>query len=409
MSTSDSDREVTLQHHRTVFDSWQSISVALYMTLIGYAVLVGIPVISTAWVTLLGFSEVEVGRVAGADLGGLSLGAVLTAAIIRRSNRRWLTVLGAGIAIAANLLCIVYVAYEQVLFLRLMAGFGSGIYTAVAVANLGATSKPALAYNMMLFAFAFSQALEMRVLPLLSMNGIYLAFSGCFVVGLLFLRWVPPYSAEPKLDVELDVPDKTGEHHIEHRHVPAFIPWLCLAAIFFTYVNIGGYWTYIELAAHDAGIDAAYMNQVLVWGSLCSFVGCFVATLISNRFGLARPMLVALLIMASVVGMLSQGISNTTIMMSVFSFNLLWIFTDVYQMATVANVDHSGAYASLMPGAQGLGQIVGPNIAASILATNAGYSAVFIMCMCAALTGLSIYAWMYLRLRRTIPALADAS
>ena len=151
------------------------------------------------------------------------------------------------------------------------------------------------------------------------------------------------------------------------------------------------------------------MNQVLVWGSLCSFVGCFVATLISNRFGLARPMLVALLIMASVVGMLSQGISNTTIMMSVFSFNLLWIFTDVYQMATVANVDHSGAYASLMPGAQGLGQIVGPNIAASILATNAGYSAVFIMCMCAALTGLSIYAWMYLRLRRTIPALADAS
>jgi hypothetical protein len=38
-----------------------------------------------------------------------------------------------------------------------MAGFGSGIYTAVAVASLGATSKPARAFNMMLFAFAFSQ------------------------------------------------------------------------------------------------------------------------------------------------------------------------------------------------------------------------------------------------------------
>ena len=37
------------------FDSWKSIAISLYMTLVGYGVLVGIPVISTAWVTLLGF------------------------------------------------------------------------------------------------------------------------------------------------------------------------------------------------------------------------------------------------------------------------------------------------------------------------------------------------------------------
>jgi hypothetical protein len=59
---------------RSVFDGWRSISLALYMTLVGYAVLVGVPVISTAWVELLGFTEEQVGRVAGADLGGLSLG-----------------------------------------------------------------------------------------------------------------------------------------------------------------------------------------------------------------------------------------------------------------------------------------------------------------------------------------------
>lgn len=78
-------------------------------------------------------------------------------------------------------------------------------------------------------------------------------------------------------------------------------------------------------------------------------------------------------------------------------------------MATVANVDHFGKYASLMPGAQGLGQIVGPNIAATILGANLGYSAVFVMCGTMALGGLSIYALMYVRLPRTIPALADAS
>jgi len=399
----------TLQHHRTVFDGWRSISIALYMTLVGYGVLVGIPVISTAWVELLGFSEVEVGRVAGADLGGLSLGAVLTAMVIARTNRRVLVLVGAALAVTANGLCLLYVAYEQVLWLRLLAGLGSGIYTAVAVANLGATSKPARAYNLMLFAFAFSQAIEMHFLPQLSMNGIYLAFMACLLAGLPVLHWVPPQVEDKPLDVELDVEEPSGQHHIEHRHVPAYIPWLCLGAIFFTYVNIGGYWTYIELAAHDAGIADGYVSRLLVYGSLASITGCLVATLISNRFGLARPLFVSLLAMASAVGMLHNGIDDGTIFISVLAFNLLWIFIDVYQMASVANADHSGAFAALIPGAQGLGQIVGPNIAASILGASMGYSGVFLMCALAALTGLLIYAIMYLRLRQTLPALADAA
>jgi MFS family permease len=87
----------------------------------------------------------------------------------------------------------------------------------------------------------------------------------------------------------------------------------------------------------------------------------------------------------------------------------LWIFIDVYQMSTIANIDHSGRFAALMPGAQGLGQIIGPNIAASILAAGLGYSGIFIMCAIASLTGMSIYLFMYVRLRKSIPALADAS
>ncbi len=177
---------------RTVFDGWRSISVSLYMTLVGYGVLVGIPVISSAWVGLLGFSEVEVGRVAGADLGGLSLGAAVTALFIARVDRRLLVLGSAALAILANALCTVLVDYEQVLWLRLLAGFGSGVYTAVAVATLGATSRPARAFNMMLFAFAFSQALELHVLPQLSMNGVYLVFIGAYALSLPFLGWIPP-------------------------------------------------------------------------------------------------------------------------------------------------------------------------------------------------------------------------
>lgn len=386
---------------KTPFDSWRSIVMGLYMSITGYAVLVGVPVISTAWVELLGFTEEQVGRVAGADLGGLSIGALLAAGVMGRWNRRWIAFGGLALAVIANALCMTYVSYEAVLWLRVLAGTGSGIYTAVAVATLGGTSKPARAFNLMLLAFAFSQALELQVLPMLSMNGIYLAFILTMAAALPFFRWFPAY------------PDKTPAASIANVHgnrpIPRYVPWLVLLAIVLTYINIGTYWTYIELASIDAELDNEFVNRLLVFVSFFSLVGCLVATVISNRFGLARPLIGALICMAITVGMLAGGMTNLKIMVSLFSFNVLWIFVDVYQMSTVANVDRTGSYASLMPGAQGLGQIIGPNIGASMLGAGMGYDSVFLMCAGAALLGMLVYAGMYLSLRRNIPALAEAS
>ncbi len=383
-------------------DDWKSLIIALYMVLVGYGVLVGIPVISTAWVTKLGFTEVEVGRVAGMDLGGLAAGSVFTAWIIQKVNRRILVFFGIVIAIAANALCIRYVDYETVLYLRFMSGFGSGIYTSVAVAVFGMSIRPALAYNLMLFSFAFSQALEMQVLPQLSMNGIYMAFIVCFLITIPFLGWLQSYPVSRNSDQ-----DRIQEQRIDKKL--SLVPWVCLFAIFLTYINIGAYWTYIELAALDANTNADLVGSTLVWASFCSLLGCFIATLLSNRFGLIRPLLIALITMATGVGLLSFGITEPKFLMSVFTFNLLWIFTDVYQMGSLANFDHGGRYSAYLPASQGLGQIVGPNLAASILSLNLGYESVFMMCWAAAMLAMVIYWLLHRYLRATQPELADAS
>ena len=114
-------------------------------------------------------------------------------------------------------------------------------------------------------------------------------------------------------------------------------------------------------------------------------------------------------VQAGIVVMLVFGITNFTVAFSMFFFNFCWIFVDIYQAATIANVDHSGRFPAMIPAAQGLGNFLGPNMAATVLAWNFGYDGVFIMCALASLTGMLIYLFMYLRLRRTIPALADAS
>ena len=154
-----------LLHHKTEFDDWRSLTIGIYMALVGYAVMVGLPVISTAWVGNLGFSEVEVGRVAGADLGGLAIGAVISALFVARVDRRRLVAGAALVTIVANALCIVYQSYEATLWLRLFAGIGAGIYTGIAVATIGGHSRPAFAFGLELFAFAGSQGAELLLLP----------------------------------------------------------------------------------------------------------------------------------------------------------------------------------------------------------------------------------------------------
>ena len=397
-----------LLHQRTEFDNWRSLTMGIYMALAGYAVMVGIPVISTSWVHNLGFTEVEVGRVAGADLGGLAIGAVISALFVARVDRRYLAAFAALMAIAANALCLFYQSYEATLWLRLMAGIGSGIFTGIAVATIGGHSRPAFAFSLELFAFAGSQGAELKLLPYLTIEGIYMVLIATYVVGLLFLSWLPRRPVDKTLDVEIDIEEPGGQHHKVHRHVPAYVPWLVLLAILLTYVNIGAYWTYIELSTVDSNASPDWVSSMLWISSVFSVIGCLFAVLLSNRYGLARPLLVTLVFQAGIVLMLVFDINNATVAFSMFFFNFCWIFVDIYQAATIANVDHSGRFPAMIPAAQGLGNFLGPNFAASVLAFGLGYNGVFIMCAMASIAAMLVYLYMYLMLRKAIPALADA-
>ena len=398
-----------LLHQRTVFDDWRSLTIGIYMALTGYAVMVGLPVISTSWVKNLGFTDQQVGYVASADLFGLAIGAVVAYFVVAKYDRRFLTILAAGVAITANLLCIYYQSYEMTFWLRGAAGIGAGVYTGIAVATIGGHSRPAFAFGLELFAFAFSQAAELKFLPFLSIGGMYVAFAGAFVFGLLFISWLPRRPAEGSLDVEVDVEEPDGHRHAEHRHVPSYVPWLVLTAVVFTYINIGAYWTYIELATVNSDASPDWVASMLVYTSFFSLIGCLFAVLLSNRYGLSRPLLVTLVFQASIVFMLVFGIANTSVAFSMFAFNFCWIFVDIYQAAVISNVDRSGRYVALLPAAQGLGNGVGPAMAATVLSWGLGYNGVFIMCALASIVAMLVYLYMYLMLRRQIPALADSS
>ena len=371
------------------FDQRGPFLLSLFMTLVGYSVLVALPAINSAWVDQLGFTEVEVNRVASADLMGLFLGASATATLIRKLSRQTLTYLGISLAIVANALCTQYVDYETTLGLRLIAGLGSGIYTAVAVAGLGACTKPREAFNWMLLAFAISQFLELQLIPHLTMNGIYLFFIATYVVTIPFVRIIPTADVAPvdRPATQAEPQPRTG------------LAWIGIAAIVISYINIGAYWANIELAAEAAGLDGEWAGQVISWSVLLSFVGCFVAMYVLKHFDYEKPILVTFLMMMLAVGLLAVNISAAIFVFSVAMFNFLWIFIDVYQMGGVSVADRSGSAAAFIPGAQGLGQTVGPFAASFMLDFGWGFTGVFILCTVSAAVAFSVYALIYVSAR----------
>ena len=373
--------------HTNPFDARGPFLLSLFMTLVGYSVLVALPAINSAWVDQLGFTDVQVNRVASADLLGLFIGAVLTSALIRRWSRQGLTYLGIALAIGANALCTQYVDYQTTLLLRLVAGLGAGFYTAVAVAGLGAHSRPREAFNWMLLAFAISQFLELQLIPHLSMNGIYLFFIATYVITLPFVRLIPTVT----------VPAPVPESVSHNTQRPTLLAWVGIGAIVIAYINIGAYWSNIELAAEAAGLDGDWAAQVIAWCVLLSFGGCFTAMWILKKFDYDRPLLLTFFLMVLAVGLLALDFTAALFIFSVAMFNFLWIFIDVYQMGGVSVADRSGSAAAFIPGAQGLGQTVGPFAASIMLDMGWGFDGVFVLCALASAGALSIYAVIYLK------------
>ena len=182
---------------------------------------------------------------------------------------------------------------------------------------------------------------------------------------------------------------------------------ICLVAVCFTYINIGGYYTYIELAAHADGVAEDWIGPVLTWSSIFAIVGCVLA-FFATRFGLFKPLFISLLAMAAIVMMLSLGINDINIVVSLFSFMTLWTFVDVYQSAMMAHMDRGGSLVALLPSVQGFGQFIGPNIAASIVGAGLGYGTMFVVSGSMALVAMCLYMGVFVFMHTRKSELAEA-
>ena len=65
------------------------------------------------------------------------------------------------------------------------------------------------------------------------------------------------------------------------------------------------------------------MGRLLVIVSLGSFIGCLIATVISSRWGLGKPLMATLALMAVIISILDIDMNYTYLLINLGIFNLL--------------------------------------------------------------------------------------
>ncbi len=387
-------------------DSLVAIAAAVMISFVGNAVVMGMPLMVGALADFLHFSEQQVGWMASADLGGMFLASLFTAAVVSRVNRRHLATLGILVAIAANYLSTQFQAFDSLVMVRVMAGFGGGICYSTGIACLAITRKTGRNFSIMMFGLVLINAIELYTIPSLTgawgIDGIFLAFCVAFALCLGVIPLLYPHTpARPSVAQDAD-------RDTSKPRLPTYLPLACLLAVSCFYITIGSFWAFIERAGVDAGLTDAFIANVLTLGNVFTLAGCVAAVWLSNRAGQSRVLMAALGGMAGVLGLLAVDIGATTFVIGTFGFCIAWLFTDIFQLGTLSHIDASGRYAALVPAAQGLAQTAAPAIAGFLLSRQLGYGAVMLLGAAGSLCALVIYAVVYARLRRLAPALADA-
>lgn len=394
----------------SIFDQPKAILAAVIISIVGNAVFIGMPMLVGSLADTLGFDDQQLGWLASADLMGIFVASIIASLLVNRVNRQLLVYIGITVAIIANFSSTIFHDFNTLFIIRIIAGLGEGICYSVGVATLAGTHKTARNFSILLFVLVAVNALELYTFPSISdkwgVDGIFIFFCIAFVGTYFFVRWLPRSNKEASTE---ESNEDSVSQHTNKVIIPTWIPWLCLAAVACVYINVGAFWAFIERLGVDASLSNDFISNTLALGTLFTLSGCAVATWMGNKYGQSKPLIAAFVLMTSILFLLALKVTPLSYVIAATVFNFSWLFIDVFQLGTIGNIDHSGKYAALVPGAQGLTQSISPAVAGYILSEGYGYPGVMMLCAVGTISAMVIYTIVYSKLKQIAPDIADAN
>jgi predicted MFS family arabinose efflux permease len=361
---------------------------------VGPAAIILMPMIVGGLIDSHGFSEQQAGNIAALEGLGLVFASMLAAAWIRRVS--WVkALLVAFLAYAAlNILSANIEAYVPLLVLRCLSGLAGGSVMAVTVAALGDQREPDRAFGlaqavqgvMMLGGFLAAPWLVQRW----GVSAIYYMLAGA---SLLMTLTLPRFPVAGRVRAAA-----TRENALQAGHTGLI--WLGLFASVLFFVNVFGFWAFVERIGQAGGLPAQTIALALGISQVVAIAGALAAAWASDRYGRYLPLLIVLFGQAAALFAVLGDFGAATFFVSTGLFQALFIIGVSYQMGAIARLDIHGRYLVTMTAAQGLGSALGPALAATLIREGGDYSLIMPMAALLCLFGTLMFLFIVWRSAR---------
>lgn len=346
---------------------------AMMLTGIAGVVALGLnPVIATAYVDFLGFSEAQAGYVVAADMSGAAVGTLLVSARVHVWNRRVTAVCGLAVLLAGNLACLALAAFDSLLIARFIIGTGAGIAAGSMAAGIAATGNPDRYFGfytvVTLSAGAMLMALAPRLLTSFGIRGLFSLLACVTLPALCLVRNFPEFAAHTKMSA--------GGKPPSWRDMPLKAALTVSVATLAYYIATGGVWPYMSQVGKAQGFTMQATGNLLAVAQLFGVAGALVPAVLGTRLGRIAPITFSLFASTGcLVALLFFG--NKLVYALVIQFYMFfWLLFFPYLMGIVSELDPVGRLAGVSYALQSIGFAIGPALAA-LLITGGGYAALF--------------------------------
>jgi predicted MFS family arabinose efflux permease len=342
------------------------LAVALVLTVASTSTFNVLPLLTAGAAQTLGFSDRQIGVMSLAISVGAGAGAVFAGMWVRSVQWPRAAALALGGMLATNLLAMLVHRYWEFVLVQGAAGFfGSSVFclTLTILSDRHESARTFGVANAMQVVFQVAALLAgPTLLRLAGLNGVLVMLAVLSGSSILLAPLLPTHG---RIAVSERVP--------KALLTPATLIALLGCGAYF--VNVGAFWTYIELMGQARGMTSRIVASCIAAGVSAGVLGGALAWALGDRFGRLWPVGVATFLTVGAALLLNGSFSVAAFVVSSLLYFFAWNYSLAYQLAIVNAVDSTGRGVAITSAFCLLGTAGGAGLAAAFV-TPRDYHAV---------------------------------
>jgi len=343
-----------------------------------------LPAIVSGLRDALGYSNVQAGYVASANVYGAALGALAAVFVVRRFPWKRVQAVALCALIGLDVVSMAVTSLPMLIALRSLHGLCGGVSIGIALAVMARTRVPQRAYGAQFTLQVLLGGVGLLWLPELAARlGSWVLFLSLAAISAITLALLPLLA-----DYALGRATQTATRAaVPRRPLAATL----LAIFLFQAANMGLFAFIIPLGRHYS-LGTAFVSDTLAAADWIAALGSLLAMWVGLRFGRLRPLVAALLItIPATAAFLRSDLAGVFVAANIVT-GIAWSFVIPWLFSMCAALDPSGRSATLGGFCSKLGLASGPLLAPYLIG-NDDFAALIRVAAAALLLVLATAAW----------------